>query len=131
MKTIYLAGSMNSAERLRKEVSRLEWLGYNVVSQWYESDHSNQNREFQAMGDVYNLFESDIIIIDTIDPSTSGGRCVELGLALARELAGLDIHIIRIGPSDNIFFDLVRETYPTWEAFYDDETGGFGSCLDD
>lgn len=130
MQTVYVAGSMVSAARIQKEALRLAKLDCIVVSRWFNPEHNSQTREFQAMGDIYGVLEANMVIFDTLEHSTSGGRSVELGLALAKMLNGHNVRIVRIGPSDNIFFDLVREVYPTWDDFFDHETGGYGSLLD-
>lgn len=130
MQTVYIAGSLNAANRLKLEASRLEKLGYKITSGWFDED-PHATKEMKATRDVYNVLEADIVIFDTLTPSTSGGRSVELGLVLAGRVAGHSKRLVLIGESDNIFFELVREHFTTWDAFFDHETGGYGRLLDD
>ena len=133
MKTVYVAGSFNGAPRIRVEAGRLTEYGYRVLSRWFnpddfiekawDKDFNGKVAESMATGDVYSILEADVFIIDTFDKSTTGGRDVELGVALARKLDGHPLRIIRIGPSVNIFHTLVRETYPDWNTFLENESG--------
>ena len=133
MKTVYVAGSFNGAPRIRVEAGRLAEYGYRVLSRWFnpddfiekawDKDFNGKVAESMATGDVYSILEADVFIIDTFDKSTTGGRDVELGVALARKLDRHPLRIIRIGPSVNIFHTLVRETYPDWNTFLENESG--------
>lgn len=130
MQTIYIAGSMASAERLKVEAKRLERLGYKVISAWFDED-IYATREMKATRDVYNVLEADVVIFDTLTPSTSGGRSVELGLVLNGQITGHPKRLALIGKPDNIFFELVRERYTSWDAFYLLEACCKGWELDD
>ena len=133
MKLVYVAGSFSAAPRIQVEAGRLARLGYRVLSRWFnpddfiekswDKDYNGKVAESMATGDVYSILEADAFIIDTIDKSSHGGSETELGVALARKLDGHPLRIIRIGPSTNVFHTLVRETYPDWNAFLDNESG--------
>ena len=127
---IYIGGSLNGRARLANEAKYLIDSGHVVLSRWFsahtpiESLWNNQFNsevsEVMAMRDTYDIMEADIVIIDSLEPSTSGGRETELGLALMRALLGHPLRIIHVGPYTNIFHNLVREHYGSWEELLED-----------
>ena len=121
---IYIGGSFAARQRIQNEAKYLIDSGHVVLSRWYNEDDAiekiwDQNfggraAEAMAMGDAYDILEADIVIIDTIEKSTSGGRDTELGMALMRSLVGRPLRVIHIGPYGNIFQNLAREHYGSW-----------------
>jgi hypothetical protein len=128
MKTnVYVGGSYTGRARIKKEAERLASLGFNILSRWYDDedfiekawDHNMHGRvaEAMAMCDTYAILDAQLVVIDTFEPSTTGGRYVELGAALMKKLLGHDITVVHIGPQTNIFETLTREHYDTWDDY--------------
>lgn len=125
MARIYVAASFHGIERIRDEVDSLEERGHDVLGVWHQPndpieaiwDGNFGGRIAQALAlrDLHGIETCDLMVIDTLDPSSTGGRNVELGYALA-----LKKRIILIGPPTTVFFALIRESYPSWEEFYDE-----------
>lgn len=125
---VYIAGSYAGRHRIRAEAEKLtRELGFKVLSRWFEDedfveqawDKNMNGRVAEAMAhrDLIGVLQCDLFIIDTYEPSTTGGRCTEMGMAIMRKLSGHDIQIVKIGPPTNIFETLIHETYATWELF--------------
>lgn len=123
----YIAGSYSGRKRIVEEALRLSARGVIILSRWlddndfieqaWDANFSGRVAETMAMSDTFAIFNVDLVIIDTIDKSSSGGSDTELGIALAREL-DRKVHVVHIGPYRNIFQTLVKEHYDTWEAFF-------------
>lgn len=123
---VYIAGSFSGKHRIALEAQRLEALGFQVLSRWYNDNDflekawdrvfGGRVAEVMAMADTQAILEADLLILDTIDKSSTGGSDTELGIALARSLER-KIHLVHIGPYRNIFQTMVREHYDTWDAF--------------
>jgi len=113
---IYLAASFVAQHRLRPIRDRLLTLGHDVVSSWLDEaakpEHLTQERfdTHLAIKDFTEVVQCDCVIIDTLEPSTTGGRYVELGIALANSKL-----IYQVGPQVGIFERLVDEAFDTWE----------------
>ena len=122
---IYIAGSFNIAEEIHEHAHELELAGHTVTSVWFQphdpiekiwdSNFGGRIAEVMALRDLDGIERADLVIIKTSAPSLSGGYHSELGYALA-----LKKRIVLIGPANNIFMSLVRESYDTWEEFLDD-----------
>lgn len=126
MTKIYIAGSYSGRHRIRAEATKLP-KSYIILSRWFNDDDfiekawdnnfAGRIAESMAMGDVYTILEADLLILDTIDKSSTGGSDTELGLALALQLRTGKPRIVHIGPYRNIFQTLVREHYKSWEDY--------------
>jgi len=68
--------------------------------------------------DMYAIINADTVIVDTFEPSSTGGRYVELGAAVMRNLVGKPLQVVVIGPATNIFETLVTSRYVSWNAFF-------------
>lgn len=123
---VYIAGWFGSQKRLQVERDRLQEYGYVVTSSWLNesvkdptkigvTDLLPESNQLLAAKDFWEITESDVFIVDTIDVSDRGGREVELGYALAHK-----IPVIVIGPRRNVFHFLLRDVYETWEDFWND-----------
>lgn len=130
MAKIYIGGSFASRKRMADEAKYLIDLGHVVLSRWFNEDDAIERiwdhhfggrvAEAMAMGDAYDIMEADIVIIDSIEKSSTGGSDTELGLALMRSLVGRPLRVIHVGPYINIFQNLVREHYQTWNELLED-----------
>lgn len=127
---IYIAGSYTGRERIKKESEPLTKL-HVVLSRWFDdNDILEKNWDFEdperyngrlaevlAIQDIHGVMEADLFIIDTQEPSTTGGRNVELGAALILNLQK-KLGVVHIGPNDNLFLNLVRTHFKDWNDFY-------------
>lgn len=130
MAKIYIAGSFAARPRIKNEAKYLIDSGHIVLSRWYNEDDQIEKiwdgqfggrvAEAMAMGDAYDIMEADVVIVDSLEKSTSGGRDTELGMAVMRALVGRPLRVIHIGPYVNIFQNLAREHYGSWEEMLED-----------
>jgi hypothetical protein len=114
MARIYIAGKYEARTRLIEWRGRLKALGQEVTSSWLDEtpkrDEVSPDYERElAMRDVAEVNASDLLILDTLDPTEIGGREVEFGIAYLR---GLDLWIV--GPKRNIFHQLADKTFIDW-----------------
>lgn len=150
--TIYLAGKYDmSKERLRAVRETLRSMGFVVTSSWLDetatesfggssmpesSDASDAKMRANAIRDMREVLDADVFLLDTLDESASGGREVELGLAMATFLGDLslrldgdDLELLDhehggdyckttlqiVGPKRNIFHHLAHFHYENWD----------------
>lgn len=119
---IYIASKFSSRYRLRPIKARLQSLGFPVLSKWMDADNpTDPSSDHDSVGDdpKQSLEEAErdcaeipnalIFIIDTQEESLSGGRDVELGIAIAEHCA-----LFRVGPARNVFHYKPAE-FKTWE----------------
>lgn len=110
---VYLAGSFNERERLRRLCRFMSQRGIEVTSSWLEEPELRNDTpaaedwdlRARANDDWNDIARAEAFIIFTTQPSTTGGRDVELGRALT-----LGIPTLLIGPRENVFFRR-REVY--------------------
>ena len=122
---IYVAASFNSVTRIQDEVEELEERGHTITGVWFQGNDPLERiwdgnfggriAEVMSLRDLNGIDRADLMIIDTLDPSSSGGRNVELGYAIAKNK-----RLVLIGEPTTIFFALVREAYPNWKEFHDE-----------
>lgn len=108
MPKIYLAASYIEKARMKGVRDFLVEQGYVVTSRWIDSPDTGLDSDMiagqpeqaaaRAQHDLSDLLISDIIVVFTQTPSTTGGYHVELGLAM-----GLQKRIAIVGPRMNIF----------------------------
>lgn len=89
-----------------------------VVSSWlWSAEPDYPVADEQALGyaecDVDEVLSSEVLILDTIDESTTGGREVEFGMAGA-----WGKHCIIVGPYRNVFHRLAHEHYESWDDYF-------------
>jgi nucleoside 2-deoxyribosyltransferase len=121
---IYIAASFNSAERIYEQALELESIGHTVTGVWFQphdpiekmwdGNFGGRVAEVMAVRDLHHIKKADLMVIDTLDPSSTGGRNVELGYAI-----GLGKRVILIGKAENVFMSLINECYDDWEEFYE------------
>ena len=128
---IYVAGSFAGRERIRTEAKALLEYNHNVLSNWYNPEYFVEKAWDKDMGgevgaamtmiDTMQIQQSDIVILDTIDPSSTGGSDTETGIVLGLQLSGRHIDLYHIGPVRNIFQTLIRtKRCETWKEFHDE-----------
>lgn len=115
---IYIAASFVSRNRLRPMRDKLWEMGHEVVSSWLDEVAQPANlskSEFYkklAMKDIAELKSSDLVIVDVGDPSSTGGRDTELGLALGAFQAK---QVFLVGEPRSVFHELVDKQFKGWE----------------
>lgn len=87
---------------------------HDPIEKIWDSNFGGRVAEVMALRDLDAIDRAELVIIDGTSPSSSGGYQTELGYAL-----GKGKRIILIGSATNIFMSLVRESYDTWEEFYE------------
>jgi len=129
---IYLAARYSRRQELSEYATQLRDLGHIVTSTWIDGHHEASSphgpraeqladgaeRRGWALEDWADLARSDALICFTeqagptvLYARVSGGRHVELGIALAWEL---DVMIV--GPRENLYHWLPEVmAYPTWD----------------
>ena len=123
----YLAGAFATRKFLMGIRDKIEAKGKHLcVSGWLEPGVRDRNiyddtghyiRTWSlnyAKGDFQDIDACDVFILSDDGYPSTGGRNVELGYALAQGK-----HIIRVGPSSNIFAD----------ALCDDEFYNWADCI--
>lgn len=118
MTLVYIAGKYTARERLKAERETLRISGVEVSSSWMDNDYpveaevSDETSRHEARMDVREVEACDLLILDTLDESNTGGRDVELGMAL---VAGKQV--VRIGPARNVFHKLLS-SFETWAEYH-------------
>lgn len=114
---IYVAGKFTAQARLRGEAQELRRMGFTVSSTWLDETATDYNAtdEYKlecAQRDVDEVLECNTFILDTLDVSDTGGREVELGIALRGDA---DMFLL-VGPRRNVFHFLpeIRQ-FDTWD----------------
>lgn len=121
MAKIYVASNFASQARMKQIRRELEFRGHTVTSTWLDEDgaqsyelHPDRGPGY-ALRDRQEVEDSDLLILDTLELSNTGGREVELGIAMA-----LHKRTWRVGPARNIFHTIVSKVYDDWETCYED-----------
>lgn len=84
---IYVSGTFTDQARLRLEAIKLLGEGHEVTGSWLQESKKPEQLSYDewmfhlATKDVAEVFAADCIICDLDNPSTSGGRYVEWGVA--------------------------------------------------
>jgi hypothetical protein len=125
---IYLAARFSRRDELQGYAAQLTRMGHEVTSRWLWVDHQltdadQQDREVAylrghvfALDDLADVRRADIVVSFTESPRTGtrGGRHVEFGIGLERELG-----LVIIGPREHVFHYLPWVIqYDSWEAYY-------------
>ena|SRR3990167_11325801 len=88
---IYVSGSFVSQKRLRKMADELWHQGHTVVGTWLQETAKPidmpQKIFYKQLGikDLTEVKEADCLIMDTIDPSSTGGRYCEWGFSFGQQ----------------------------------------------
>lgn len=92
--------------------------GHEVVSTWLDEVAQPENLtkdEFYkklAIKDVTELKGANLVIVDILEPSTTGGRDTELGLALGSFQSK---QVFLVGTPYSVFHQLADRVYSSWE----------------
>ena len=115
---IYISGCFESRSRLAARRGEVEARGHGVASSWLDEPDqkgpvvlSDPEKCLEyAQRDYSEVLASELLIVDTEDTNTRGGREVEVGIALA---FGRKLWVV--GPRRNIFHYLAHRHFPAWE----------------
>ncbi len=114
---IYISGTFTAQRRLRPWRDELWRIGHQVTSSWLDELSKPDGMPVEAFNrklaikDLAEIKEADCLIIDTDGASTTGGRYVELGYALANHKL-----IYVVGPQRSVFLSLADRRFDTWDA---------------
>ena len=113
----YLASNWDSKSRLQPIARDLRRLGHTVTSTWLDEDEAQNfdaltldQQLAYAHRDFDEIDAAQVLILDTLEQSLTGGREVEVGYALRCFLP-----IWLVGPRRNIFHSVAIKRYPDWE----------------
>lgn len=118
MNRVYIAAPYVARDHIRELADELIAIGYHVTSRWLDETHeigastagaatglTDETVSRHALDDLADVRSADVFVAVTAKQSgalppfgNSGGRHVEMGYALAREL-----HIVVVGEPENIF----------------------------
>ena len=113
-----MAASFTSRNRLRPIRDKLWEFGHEVISSWLDEvakPAPMTQREFYkklALKDIAELKSADLVIVDLMDPSSTGGRDIETGLALGAFSAK---QVYLVGKPVCVFHELADKQYQTWD----------------
>ena len=119
----YIAGRYTARFRLRPIRERIRALGIDCRSAWIDNEDGDypvprERAIVEARRALAEVGAADIIMLDTLDESMTGGREVELGIHLGVALALADPasppRVILVGPVCNIFHELADMRCPSW-----------------
>lgn len=112
---IYIAGTFNDRDELRKEAIQIWDVGHEVVSSWLNEvsrpacmDHATFHRKL-AIKDIAETKSADLIILD--NRQSSGGKNCELGIGLGEFQNKL---LWLVGEPTNVFHWLVDRQFKNW-----------------
>lgn len=121
---IYISAGFTARERLRPIRDALWAMGHEVVSSWLDetAQPASMPRDvfFKKLGikDVAEVQSADLLISDHLEPSTSGGRDIEMGVALGRH-QHIQVWMVGEPPRLSPFHLLADERFEDWEACLD------------
>ena len=113
---IYVAASFTAQRRLRVIREHLFQQGHMICGTWLDEVTKPEvlsKEQFDkrlASKDLQEIREADCFILDTEEESTTGGRYVELGFALAHMKL-----LYVVGSPNCIFAHLADQRFATWE----------------
>lgn len=116
---IYVSGSFVSQRRLRKMADELWHLGHTVVGTWLQETAKPvdmpQKTFYKQLGikDLTEVKEADCIIMDLLDPSSTGGRYCEWGYSFGQQKLRY-----AVGEVKGVFDVLADEIFATWDDLF-------------
>ena len=89
-------------------------MGFPCESSWLDMAHDYPVPKDDALlgtkVDIFEIEQAELFLLDTLDENNTGGREVELGIALHR-----NIQIWRIGPVRNVYHYRCQREFTDWE----------------
>lgn len=116
---IYIAGKWSSRDYLTTKADQLRARGHDVVARWLSPTLDVELGEWAKLPphvavttaslDLDDIDEAELLILDTLDESNTGGREVEFGYAI-----GTGKIVATVGPVRNGFHRLAHN-FETWD----------------
>tara|TARA_Y100000310_G_scaffold339889_1_gene433991 strand:- start:807 stop:1202 length:396 start_codon:yes stop_codon:yes gene_type:complete len=122
---IYFSGSFDARDQIKLRATEFAARSLGIVtSNWLrepevrvEDGREDWVLRARANEDRIDVERSDALVVFTDTPSTTGGRHVEVGIALAHR-----IPVYVIGPQENVFhYPSDVQHYQTWKEFLERE----------
>ena len=111
-RVVFLAGSYDSKEALKDVRDKINLIpGFRVQTSWLDGDL--RPKEETAARNLEEVGDSDVFVLDTLLPSTTGGYHVELGVAFCTGAV-----TYRVGPARNLYHTLTMHNVLDWESLY-------------
>lgn len=118
---IYISAGFTARERLRPFRDSLWTLGHEVVSTWLDETAKPSGMEKLdfyrklSIKDMAEIQSAHLLICDHLEPSTSGGRDIEYGLALGRH-QHMQLWIVGAPAPLSPFHTLADRTFTDWQT---------------
>ena len=115
---IYISASWVAQKRLRPHRDELWKMGHIVTSTWLDETEQPAGMPTPAfkkklgIKDITEITDADLLINDLLEPSTSGGRDVEYGVALGRHQR---CQTWIVGTPVSPFHFLADSVFTTWD----------------
>lgn len=122
---IYTAATFQEQNRIRAYKEPLFKLGHSVVSTWLEEQLKPEgmtDEEFgrkMAMKDLQEIAMADCFILDLARPSTTMGKMVETGFALAKHKLFYVVAPEGTLTKGHIFLLLADKIFGSWEELFE------------
>jgi hypothetical protein len=115
---IYIGGSITGRARLRSVRDSLWALGHDVTSTWLDevlkSPHMHDDDFYRKLviKDLCEASAAELVIIDSIDRSSTGGSDCEFGFTLGRHHRAM---LWLIGPIRSVFHLIADHHFDNWD----------------
>src|SRR5688572_21690224 len=116
---VYIGASFSSRNRIRPHRDAIWALGHEVVGTWLDEvarpdfmSEDQFNRKL-AFKDLNEISSASLVIIDTIERSSTGGSDSELGFALGQYHKK---SVWVVGPKRSVFHQLADQHFEGWDS---------------
>lgn len=104
---IYIAAGLSAAKHVEELGEKIERIGrHSVINSWQLTWEKQQEGPSGAYQDLAEIDRADCCIFLTYSKSSSGGRYIEQGYALAAKHSGEGVRLIICGPKENCFGEM-------------------------
>jgi len=116
---IYIAGKFTARKRLLRISQNFDLRQYgHIRASWLVNEEDDDptlgQKLMYAIRDQEEVMTADLLILDTLDVSETGGREVEWGMAIA-QMAERWL----VGPARNVFHEMANKKFTNWERVYE------------
>ena len=116
---IYIAGKFTARKRLLEASQNFDLRQFgHIRASWLvneeDDDPTSSQKLVYAVRDQEEVMTADLLILDTLDVSETGGREVEWGMAIA-QMAKRWL----VGPARNVFHELANKKFTNWEEVHE------------
>jgi hypothetical protein len=115
---VYIAGKFSAQARLREIRGRIRQARILVTSSWMdevagEYPVPRQRSLNTGSVDLREVAMAELLVLDTLDVTETGGREVEFGFALAQ-----GTRTWLVGPVRNIFHEFAEQQFDSWDEVF-------------